>query len=104
VSTQQYFIYIASREGNCNFKAVNINPATKDDSHCTFQLNALAGTFEPSGELGRRGWSKENVKDSMQNCADAASDLWVYCARGPWTPPYSCTPPWAGDLGPEGDA
>ncbi|MEN9645179.1 MAG: hypothetical protein RL238_1848 [Actinomycetota bacterium] len=104
VSTQQYFIYIASREGNCNFKAVNINPATKDDSHCTFQLNALAGTFEPSGELGRRGWSKENVKASMANCADAASDLWVYCARGPWTPPYSCTPPWAGDLGPEGDA
>ncbi len=103
VSTQQFFIYIASREGNCNFTAVNINPATKDDSHCTFQLNALSGMFEPSGELGRRGWNKENVKASMQQCADAASDLWVYCARGPWTPPYSCTPPWAGDLGPEGD-
>ena len=104
VSTQQYSIYIASREGNCNEKAVNINPATKDDSHCTFQINALAGTFEPSGELGRRGWTKENVKESMQKCADAASDLGVYCARGPWTPPYSCAPPWAGDLGPEGDA
>jgi peptidoglycan hydrolase-like protein with peptidoglycan-binding domain len=103
VSTQQFFIYIASREGNCNFRAVNINPATKDDSHCTFQINALAGVFEPSGELGRRGWTKENIKASMQACADAASDLWVYCARGPWTPPYSCTPPWAGDLGPEGD-
>jgi peptidoglycan hydrolase-like protein with peptidoglycan-binding domain len=103
VSTQQFFIYIASREGNCNFRAVNINPATKDDSHCTFQINALSGTFEPNGELGRRGWSKENVKESMQKCADAASDLWVFCARGPWTPPYSCAPPWAGDLGPEGD-
>lgn len=103
-STQQYFIYIASREGNCNYKAVNLNLATKDDSHCTFQLNAMAGMFEPSGELGRRGWNKETVKASMQACADAASDLWVFCARGPWTPPYSCTPPWAGDLGPEGDA
>ncbi len=102
-ATQQFFIYIASREGNCNFAAVNINPATMDDSHCTFQINALAGTFEPNGELGRRGWNKDNVKESMQKCADAASDLWVFCARGPWTPPYSCTPPWAGDLGPEGD-
>lgn len=105
VATQQYFIYIASREGNCNYQAVNINPATKDDSHCTFQLNALAGMFEPNGELGRRGWTKESVKASMKSCADAASDLWVFCARGPWTPPdYACTPPWAGDLGPEGDA
>jgi peptidoglycan hydrolase-like protein with peptidoglycan-binding domain len=103
VSTQQYFIYIASREGGCNYQAVNINPATQDDSHCSFQLNALAGMFEPNAELGRRGWTKENVKESMKNCADAASDLWVFCARGPWTPPYSCTPPWAGDLGPEGD-
>jgi peptidoglycan hydrolase-like protein with peptidoglycan-binding domain len=103
-STQQYFIYIASREGGCDFHAVNINPATKDDSHCTFQINALSGTFEPGGELGRRGWTKDNVKESMPNCADAASDLWVFCARGPWTPPYSCAPPWAGDLGPEGDA
>jgi peptidoglycan hydrolase-like protein with peptidoglycan-binding domain len=103
VATQQFFIYIASREGNCNYTAVNINPATKDDSHCTFQINALAGTFEPNGELGRRGWTKDNVKQSMQKCADAASDLWVFCARGPWTPPYSCAPPWAGDLGPEGD-
>ena len=104
VSTQQYFIYIASREGSCNFRAVNYNPATKDDSHCTFQLNAMAGMFNPNGELGRRGWTKDNVKASMQACADAASDLWVFCARGPWTPPYGCTPPWEGDLGPEGDA
>jgi N-acetylmuramoyl-L-alanine amidase len=104
VATQQFFIYIASREGGCDYHSVNINAETKDDSHCTFQLNALSGMFEPSGELGRRGWTKENVKESMHNCADAASDLWVFCARGPWTPPYSCAPPWAGDLGPEGDA
>jgi peptidoglycan hydrolase-like protein with peptidoglycan-binding domain len=98
-ATQQFFTYIASREGGCNFAAVNINLATRDDSHCSFQLNALAGMFEPHGELGRRGWTTDSVKESMQNCADAASDLWVYCGRGPWTPPYACAPPWAGDLG-----
>jgi peptidoglycan hydrolase-like protein with peptidoglycan-binding domain len=98
-ATQQWATYIASREGGCNAKTVNLNLATRDDSHCTFQLNALAGMFEPHGELGRRGWTTDNVKESMQNCADAASDLWVYCGRGPWTPPYACAPPWAGDLG-----
>lgn len=103
-STQQWATYIASREGGCNEKAVNLNLATRDDSHCSFQLNALAGMFEPQGELGRRGWTVENVKESMTNCADAASDLWVYCGRGPWTPPYACAPPWAGDLGFSGDA
>lgn len=103
-STQQLFIYFASREGGCDHTSVNFNMQTRDDSHCTFQLNALSGMFEPHGELGRRGWNVNNVKESMANCADAASDLWVYCARGPWTPPYSCTPPWEGDLGPEGDA
>jgi len=98
-ATQQWAVYIASREGGCNAATVNINPATRDDSHCTFQLNALAGMFEPHGELGRRGWTTDNVKQSMQNCADAASDLWVYCGRGPWTPPYACAKPWAGDIG-----
>jgi hypothetical protein len=98
-ATQQWAAYIASREGGCNERTVNLNLATRDDSHCTFQLNALAGMFEPHGELGRRGWNVDNVKESMTNCADAASDLWVYCGRGPWTPPYACAPPWAGDLG-----
>jgi len=41
-ATQQWATYIASREGGCNEKTVNNNPATRDDSHCTFQLNALA--------------------------------------------------------------
>jgi hypothetical protein len=104
IDVQQWAVYIASREGNCNYRAVNINPATQDDSHCTFQLNALAGMFRPNGELGRRGWTIDNVKESMKNCADAASDLWVYCGKGPWTPPYACTPPWQGDLGAGGDA
>lgn len=102
-ATQQFFIYIASREGGCDFTAVNQNAETRDDSHCSFQLNALSGMFEPNGQLGRRGWTTDNVKQSMANCADAASDLWVFCARGPWTKPYTCAPPWAGDLGPEGD-
>lgn len=98
-ATQQWAVYIASREGGCNYTSVNLNLATRDDSHCTFQLNALSGMFEAHGELGRRGWTVVSVKESMQNCADAASDLWVYCGRGPWTPPYACAPPWAGDLG-----
>ncbi|MEO5899554.1 MAG: hypothetical protein ABIR68_05410, partial [Ilumatobacteraceae bacterium] len=103
VSTQQWAVYIASREGGCRYQAVNINPATRDDSHCTFQLNALSGMFEPHGELGRLGWTIDNVKESMQNCADAASDLWVYCGKGPWTPPYRCLQPWENDLGALGD-
>jgi hypothetical protein len=94
VATQQWAVYIATREGGCRHDAVNINPATRDDSHCTFQINALAGTFGPFGELGRRGWTAENVKTSLSACADAASDLWVFCGRGPWEPPYSCSPPW----------
>ena len=98
-ATQQWAVYIASREGGCNYAAVNLNLATRDDSQCTFQLNALAGMFEPHGELGRRGWTKDSVRESMNNCADAASDLWVYCGKGPWTPPYACAQPWAGDLG-----
>lgn len=95
-ATQQWAVYIASREGGCRHDAVNINARTRDDSHCTFQLNALSGTFGPTGELGRRGWNIDNVKASLAACADAASDLWVYCGRGPWTPPYDCEPPWAG--------
>lgn len=98
VATQQWAVYIASREGGCRHDAVNQNPATKDDSHCTFQINALSGVFGPHGELGRRGWSAASVKVSLQACADAASDLWVFCGRGPWTPPYSCKPPWGAGL------
>ena len=96
IATQYWAVYIASREGGCRYDAVNINPATKDDSHCSFQLNVLSGTFEPHGELGRRGWTPDLVRSSMRNCADAASDLWVFCGQGPWTPPYACAPPWEG--------
>jgi hypothetical protein len=94
IATQQWAAYIASREGGCDYRTVNYNMSTRDDSHCTFQLNALSGTFAPTGELGRHGWTADNVKFSLDNCADAASDLWVYCGRGPWTPPYYCRPPW----------
>ncbi|MCU1502222.1 MAG: peptidase [Ilumatobacteraceae bacterium] len=103
VTTQQWAVYIASREGGCRYAAVNLNLATRDDSHCTFQLNALSGMFEPHGELGRLGWTADNVTASMESCADAASDLWVYCGKGPWTPPYRCLQPWENDLGPLGD-
>jgi peptidoglycan hydrolase-like protein with peptidoglycan-binding domain len=94
IPTQQWAVYIASRETSCRFDGVNINAQTRDDSHCAFQINALAGVFEPTAELGRKGWTKENIKASMQACADAASDLWVFCGRGPWLPPYYCRPPW----------
>jgi len=97
-ATQQWAVYIASREGGCRYDAVNQNAATRDDSHCTFQINALSGVFGPTAELGRRGWTAANIKASLQACADAASDLWVFCGRGPWTPPYSCAPPWGGAL------
>ena len=103
VSTQQWAVYVASREGGCRYAAVNYNLATRDDSHCTFQLNALSGMFQPRGELGRLGWTVDNVKASMAACADAASDLWVYCGKGPWTKPYRCLQPWENDLGAEGD-
>ena len=96
VDTQQWAVYIASRESGCRFDAVTVNARTRDDSQCAFQLNALSGTFAPSGELGRRGWSPEATRFSMQSCADAASDLWVVCGRGPWIKPYSCVRPWLG--------
>jgi peptidoglycan hydrolase-like protein with peptidoglycan-binding domain len=96
IETQQWAVWVASREGGCNHLIVNYNLATRDDSHCTFQLNVLSNTFESWGELGRRGWTPESVKSSLEACADAASDLWVYCGRGPWTPPYYCRPPWQG--------
>jgi hypothetical protein len=105
ISTQQWAVYVATREGGCDHTTVNLNLQTRDDSHCTFQLNALAGLFNATAPLGRRGWNVDKVKESLENCADAASDLWVFCGRSPWTPPeYGCTPPWAGDLGAEGDA
>ena len=94
VPTQQWAVYIASRETNCNYASINVNLETQDDSHCAFQLNALAGLFAPTAVLGRLAWTPESVRTSMQACANAASDLWVYCGRGPWTPPYSCRPPW----------
>jgi hypothetical protein len=59
-------------------------------------LNVLSGTFGPSGELGRRGWSAAATRESLRACADAASDLWVRCGRGPWIKPYFCAQPWAG--------
>ncbi len=93
IDTQQWAVYIASREAGCNYRAVTKNAQTRDDSHCAFQLNVLSGTFAPTGELGRHGWTPRSVRASMRACADAASDLWTSCGRGPWTPPYSCSPP-----------
>ena len=98
VLTQQWAVYVASRESGCRFDAVTLNMRTRDDSQCAFQLNVLSGTFAPTGELGRRGWTPALVRSSLQACADAASDLWVRCGRGPWIKPYSCRPPWIGSV------
>lgn len=94
IATEQWAVYVASREGSCEYQAVNLNLATQDDSHCAFQINALSGVFNPDQVLGRLGWTPDSVTASMESCANAASDFWVYCGRGPWTPPYSCRPPW----------
>ncbi len=93
VSTQQWAVYVASRETGCSYNLVTVNAATRDDSHCAFQLNVRSGMFLPDGPLGRRGWTPTAVTLSMNTCADAASDLWVACGRGPWAPPYTCRPP-----------
>ena len=98
-ATQQWAAYIASREGGCRYTTVNLNLATRDDSHCTFQLNALAGMFEPHGELGRRGWTVDNVKESMAELRRRGQRPVGLLRPGPWTPPYACAKPWAGDLG-----
>lgn len=93
-STQLWAMKVASRESGCNFKAVNINNRTKDRSYCAFQLNArTGGPLGPGGYLYERGWYPAKVISSMQACADAASNLWKRCGRGPWTKPYGCRRP-----------
>jgi hypothetical protein len=91
-ATQQWAVYVASREAGCEHTRVNNNPATRDDSHCAFQLNTLSGLFTSNGALGKIGWTPDLVKLSLQTCADAASDFWAVCGRGPWTKPYYCRP------------
>lgn len=94
VATQQWAIYVASREGGCNYKAQNINPSTNDASHCAFQLNAAKGApLSPQGALGLLGWTPASVTASLENCSAAAAALWTICGKGPWTKPYGCRKP-----------
>ena len=95
VSTQQWAIYVASREGGCNYLAVRVNAASGDDSHCTFQLNARSGgPLSPAGVLGKLGWTRTSVKASLENCAAAAAALWAQCGKGPWIQgDYGCRKP-----------
>lgn len=95
VSTQQWAIYVASREGGCNYLAVRVNAASGDDSHCTFQLNARSGgPLSPAGVLGKLGWTRTSVKASLENCAAAAAALWAQCGKGPWIQgDYGCRRP-----------
>ena len=93
VSTRQWAVYVASREGGCDHLAVNIGRT--DDSHCTFQLNARpGGPLSPAGYLGLRGWTPTTVKASLADCARAAAELWARCGKGPWIQgDYSCRRP-----------
>lgn len=93
VSTARWAIYVASREGGCNYLAVHIGRT--DDSHCTFQLNAKSGgPLSANGLLGRLGWTRSSVKASLQACAQAAAALWSTCGKGPWIAgDYSCKEP-----------
>lgn len=93
VSTARWAIYVASREGGCNYLAVHIGRT--DDSHCTFQLNAKSGgPLSANGLLGRLGWTRSSVKASLSACARAAAALWSTCGKGPWIAgDYSCKEP-----------
>ena len=94
VSTQQWAMYVASREGGCNYQAVNINSRTKDASYCAYQLNAhKGGPLSPQGALGLLGWTPASVTSSLENCSAAAAALWAICGKGPWTKPYGCRRP-----------
>ena len=95
VATAQWAVYVASREGGCNYLAVNINERTRDDSHCTFQLNArTGGPLSSAGVLGKLGWTKASVKVSLSECARAAAALWAVCGKGPWIQgDYGCRKP-----------
>lgn len=95
LDTQRWAIYVAGREGGCSYLAVRINRASGDDSHCAFQLNAApGGPLSPAGVIGSIGWTRANVKASLENCAAAAAALWARCGKGPWIQgDYSCRKP-----------
>lgn len=95
LDTQRWAVYVASREAGCNHLLAYVNAATRDDSHCAFQLNARGnGPLSPSGVLGKLGWTTGSVKASLGACATAASDLWAVCGKGPWVKgDYGCKEP-----------
>ena len=94
IATQQWAMYVASREGGCNYLARNINSRTNDASWCAFQLNAASGApLSPRGALGLLGWTPQSVTASLENCSAAAAALWAICGKGPWTKPYGCRRP-----------
>lgn len=89
IATRQWAIYVASREGGCNYQAYNGRGS--DRSYCTFQLNALSGPLSPGGYLTRLGYTPDSVTASLAGCAEAAAALWHRCGKGPWIyGDYSC--------------
>lgn len=95
VETQWWSVYVASREGGCDYTTTFVNATTGDDSHCFFQLNARrGGPLSASGVLGQMGWTVQSVSASFVACAQAGADLWSICGKGPWIRgDYSCKEP-----------
>ena len=92
--TQNWFVYVASRESGCNYKAVYINSRTGDNLHCAFMLNARSGPLSRLGLLTLQGFTPYSVKTSMAACANAASNLWKRCGKHLWIRgDYGCRRP-----------
>lgn len=103
VATQHYFIYIASREGGCDHRAVNQNAVTRRQplhvpaERVVGHVRAQRSTRSPRMERRQREGQHVELRRRGERPVGVLR-AWS------WTPPYSCAPPWAGDLGPEGDA
>lgn len=89
--SQSWALWIASRETGCDTSQHNVNQRTRDDSYGWCQLNARAGHFGPNGVLA--GWDRNRLLTDLAYASDACAQMWAVCGRGPWQPPYSCSPP-----------
>ena len=97
-ATQQWAVYIASREGGCNeTRQLQLGDPRRLALHVPTQRagrDVRAARRARSARLDHR--QRQGVDAEL---CRRGQRLWVYCGRGPWTPPYACAPPWAGDLG-----
>ncbi len=83
--TQQFFVFVPSRESHCDNTQLYDNAATGDYSCGFFQLNARGGApLSKAGVLGQAGFTCASVMADKQTSVDAAVLLWQTCGRGPW--------------------